>query len=279
MDVSKFNALIALLDDEDSEVIAHVEQALYTSGEPIIPLLEKAWEEQFNPIVQKRIEDILHGVQFDILKKRLQHWKDKGAQDLLEGMWLVCTYQYPDLEYNQLKSALDQMYYELWPEFKSDIWPMDQIRIINNVLFTKLKFSPNTKNFHSPANSLLNQVIETKKGNPISLCVIYMLLAQKLKLPVYGVNLPNLFILTYKNDQTQFYINVFNKGILFTKEDIDQYLHQLNLSAMDIFYQPCSHLDIVARVFRNLIGCFEKLGEAERVKEVKVLLACIEGKV
>ncbi|HXA01221.1 MAG TPA: transglutaminase-like domain-containing protein, partial [Cytophagaceae bacterium] len=138
-----------------------------------------------------------------------------------------------------------------------------------------LKFSANTKNFHSPANSMINVVLETKKGNPISLCVIYMLVAQKLKMPVYGVNLPNLFILTYKDKDSQFYINAFNKGLIFSKADIDNYISHLNLSQMEIFYEPCSNLEIIKRVLRNLVVSFEKIGDSQKVEEVKTLLRTI----
>ncbi len=103
------------------------------------------------------------------------------------------------------------------------------------------------------------------------------MVAQKLKLPIYGVNLPSLFILTYKNDSSQFYINAFNKGLIFTKDDIDNYLHQLNLAPIDVFYQPCSNIDIVARVLRNLVISFEKLSEMERVDDVKKMLHFLTG--
>ena len=121
---------------------------------------------------------------------------DDTEKDLLTAMWLVATYQYPDLELEKLRQELEQIYYETWLEFKPDLYPIDQIKVVNSVLFNKLKFGANTKNFHSPGNSMINVVLETRKGNPITLCVIYMLVAQKLKLPVQGVNLPNLFILT-----------------------------------------------------------------------------------
>jgi regulator of sirC expression with transglutaminase-like and TPR domain len=122
---------------------------------------------------------------------------------------------------------------------------------------------------------MINIVLDSKRGNPISLCVVYMLVAQKLKLPVYGVNLPNLFILTYKTPEAQFYINVFNKGIVFSKSDIDNYIAQLNLPASDIFYQPCSNMDIIRRVLRNLIISFEKTGDADKMEEVRLLLNVI----
>ncbi len=64
---------------------------------------------------------------------------------------------------------------------------------------------------------MINQVLESKKGNPISLAAVYMLIAQKLKLPIFGVNLPNLFVLIYKSEELNFYINVFNRGVIFSK--------------------------------------------------------------
>jgi regulator of sirC expression with transglutaminase-like and TPR domain len=275
MNNNEIKALVSLLDDEDKEVLTHVEQKIISLGDSVIPFLESEWETNFNPVVQKKLEELIHTLQFDSLKAKMQAWKEAGATDLLEGMWLVATYQYPDLMLEKLKKELEQIYYEAWLDFKSDLHPFDQIKILNNVLFSKLKFGANTKNFHSPSNCMINIVLDSKKGNPISLCVIYMLVANKLKMPVYGVNLPNLFILTHKTKEAQFYINVFNKGLIFSKSDIDSYIAQLNLSPSDIFYQPCSHLDIVKRVLRNLTMSFEKTGDADKVEEVKLLLQLI----
>jgi regulator of sirC expression with transglutaminase-like and TPR domain len=277
MDNNKIKALISLLDDEDAEVIAHVENEIVSLGEQVIPFLETEWENNFNPVVQKRIEELIHAVQLDLLKVRLLKWKDEGARDLLEGMWIVATYQYPDLECSKLKKDIEQLYYEVWLDLQTDLAPYEQIKAVNNVLFNKLRFSANTKNFHSPGNSMLNVVLETKKGNPISLCVIYMLVAQKLKIPVYGVNLPNLFILTYKSEETQFYINAFNKGLIFSKADIDNYISHLNLTPMEIFYEPCSNVEILKRVFRNLIISFEKVGDSDKVEEIRNLLQIISA--
>lgn len=272
MNNQEIKALLALLDDEDQEVLEHVEEKIMSYGDVIIPYLEQEWEQNFNPDVQKRLEDLIHNLQFESLKVRLKEWHEGKEHDLLEGMWLIATYQYPDLSLEGLKAQLEQIYYEAWLEFKTDGHPFDQIKILNSVIFGKLKFRANTKNFHAPANSMINNVLETRKGNPISLCVIYMLVAQKLKLPVYGVNLPSLFILTYKSEDRQFYINAFNRGLIFSKLDIDNYIQQLKIQPLDIFYQPCSNADIIRRVLRNLVVSFEKLKDYEKADEIKVLL-------
>lgn len=272
MNETELKALVSLLDDEDKHIVSHVQEKILSIGRSIIPFLEKEWESNFNPSVQQRIEDLIHTLQYESLKGRLKEWYQGPEHDLLTGMWILATYQYPDLELEKLKQELEQIYYETWLEFRPDLYPFDQVKVINSVLFSKLKFGANTKNFHSPGNSMINVVLETRKGNPITLCVIYLLVAQKLKLPVQGVNLPNLFILTYKNAQTQFYINAFNRGLIFSKQDIENYINELHLVPQSSFFEACSSLDIIRRALRNLVMSFEKMGEHAKAEEVKMLL-------
>lgn len=275
IDKAELKALVTLLDDEDEEVVEHVEDKIRSLGHAVIQQLESHWEESFNPIIQKKLEDLIHSMQFSRLQDRLMLWKDSEEQDLLEGMWLVSTYLYPDLDLSKLKNEVEQIFYDVWLEFKTDALPIEQVKILNSVLFDKLKFKPNSKNFHAVSNSMINRVLESKKGNPLSLCAIYLMVAQKLKMPVFGVNLPNLFILVYKSEKSQFYINAFNRGIIFTRDDIDNYIAHLNLTPMDIFYEPCSNKDIVRRMMRNLMASFDKIGDHEKSEEIKVLLQSI----
>jgi regulator of sirC expression with transglutaminase-like and TPR domain len=275
MESKEFKALVSLLDDEDDQIVSHVQEKILSLGTSVIPFLEQEWETNFNSQVQRRIEDLIHTLQYELLKERLKNWFESEEQDLLTGMWLVATYQYPDLELVKLRQELEQLYYETWLEFKPDLYPFDQIKVINSVLFNKLKFGANTKNFHSPGNSMINIVLESRKGNPITLCVIYMLVAQKLKIPVNGVNLPNLFVLTYKDERHQFYINAFNKGLIFSKQDIENYISELHLAPQTSFFEACSNLEIIRRVFRNLIMSFDKMGEHAKAEEVKELLLII----
>lgn len=272
MNKREIKALISLLDDEDHEVIQHVEGKILSLGGNVIPFLETEWEESFNPILQRKLEELIHELQLSIMNERLQAWKNGGGLDLLEGMWILSTYHYPELSLQNLKTTVEQLYYDIWIQFQEEMNPIDQIKRINSIFFGTMNFAANTKSFHSPSNSMINVVLENRRGNPITLCVIYLLIARKLGLPVYGVNLPNLFVLTYKGENTQFYINVFNRGIIFSKTDIDHYIAQLNIKPKDIFYQPCTNLEIIQRVLRNLILSYEKTGEQEKIKEIEDIL-------
>jgi len=270
-------AMIHLLDDSDQEVVSMVEQQIRTLGPSIIPVLESEWEtESLNPLLQTKIENLIHDFQWQSVKTSLQLWKESGGMDLLEGMWILATYRYPDYRFDQLKLEMDQLYYEVWPQMREELHPMDQVKVLNTAIFEQLKFGPNSKNFHAANNSFINNVLSSKKGNPISLCVIYMWIAQKLGMPIYGVNLPNLFVLTYKQNGLQFYINVFNKGLIFNKIDIDNYIAQLNLTPNEIYYNPCSNLEIIRRVIRNLMMAFEKSGETDYKDELSELIDLLE---
>lgn len=273
----ELNALVSLLDDSDREVRMHVRDRIISFGNEIIPFLEKKWENSFNPDIQKEIEELVHDLQFSLLKTRLTDWRDTDDRDLLTGLWIINTYQYPDLEYAKLNAEMHQIYFEVWTAFKNDLTPYEQVRAINTVLFNTLRFSANTKNFHSPANSMLSSVLDSKRGNPLTLCSIYLLVAKKLGLPIYGVNLPNLFVLTYKSADVTFYINAFNKGLIFSRKDIFNYLEQLKIEPKENYFEPCSHLQIMLRMFRNLENTFEKLGESDKVQEIQELTALLNA--
>ena len=274
---SQLDALVSLLEDPDREVKNHVKDKILSLGPEIIPFLEQKWENSFDPTLQKELEEMVHELQFDLLQIRFTDWKNSEDKDLLTGLWLINTYQYPDLEFQKLNAEMHQIYFEVWTAFKNDLSPYDQVKIINHVLFNQLRFSANTKNFHSPSNSMLSAVLDSKKGNPISLCAIYLLVAQKLGLPIYGVNLPNLFILIYKTEDITFYINAFNKGLIFLKKDVSNYLEHLQIQPQEVFFEPCTHMDIVLRSLRNLAHSFEKLGELGKMEEVKQLLDLLES--
>lgn len=277
MKEKELKALVSLL--EDDELRPEIERKIYSLGNTIIPFLEEEWESNFDASVQERIEGIIHNLQFELLKERLKEWKQNESDDLLKGMWLVATYQYPDLSLERLRQDFEQLYYEVWPDFNPDAHPYDQVKIVSGVLFSRIRFKANTTNFHSPANSMINSVLESKRGNPIALGVVYMLIAQKLGMPVYGVNLPNFFILTYHDEEkdVQFYINAFNRGLIFTKQDIDHYLAQISVNPHPRYYKACDHHDIVARVLRNLSISFEKLDDHTKADEVKQLLVLFDG--
>jgi regulator of sirC expression with transglutaminase-like and TPR domain len=288
MNVDEVKAMIRLLDDSDPEIFDHIRDRLVSFGREVIPVLEDAWSSAFDPLLQERIENIVHKIQFEGLKHELVKWASNSSNDLLTGTLLIARYQYPDLDEDKVRSQLNKLRKDIWLELNESMTPQEQVLIINKVLFDLHGFNGNTANFHAPQNSFINTVLETKKGNPLLLSIIYSILAQQLDIPIYGVNLPEHFILAYQDIRGNspveytypeagilFYINAFSKGSIFGKNDIDQFLKKLDLEYNKIFYEPCSNIDMIRRILRNLAFSWQKLGEPDKVDEINDLIDCL----
>lgn len=285
MSLKEVIALITLLDDPDEVIYDQVKDRFVVLGPPAIPHLETAWENSFDAIMQKRIENIIHTIQFETLQKALKAWAKTDQDDLLKGILILARYQYPDLDENKIRKQLATIKQDVWLELHEDLTALEKVKIINHILFEVHQFSGNITNYHAPQNSFLNNVLESKKGNPLMLSVVYLLICNELKIPVYGINLPQHFVLAYLNEDANlmdvnnktlsnnilFYINPFSKGLLFNQKDIDQFLKQLNLDLEPKYYLPCSNIDIIKRCINNLIFSYEKLGYVEKVEELKGL--------
>ena len=276
----EIESLIRLLDDPDTEIFEHVHDKLKSYGSEVIEYLENAFEKAFDPIQQDRIANLVHEIQFGTLKTELQLWHQGGAFDLLQGALILNKYQYPDLDEQKIINQIEAIKRDIWLQMIYDASPAEHVKLINHVLYSIHGFSGNTTNHQDPQNSYLSQVLETKKGNQISLAIIYSIIAQKLDIPIYGVNLPQHFILAYVDESQEsefeggilFYINAFNKGFIFGRRDVDMFLKQLNLKAEKQFYEPCSNTDIIKRILRNLISAYEALGSTDKVRELNELL-------
>lgn len=283
MNKKELESLISLLDDPDAEVFHHVEEKLITFGPEIIDHLEHIWQHSFNPLQQNRIENLIHKIQFQSVIRDLQIWKLSGASDLLSGLIIINRYQYPDLDEQHIINQVEAIKRDVWLDMIYEMGPAENVRLLNNIIYNTHGFSGNTSNYHDPQNSYISQVLESKKGNPILLACIYSIVAQKLDLPIYGVNLPKHFILAYTHKHTPvtdredvlFYINAFNRGQIFGRHDVVGFLKQLNLDVEDQFTLPCDNTAIITRVLRNLSASYGQLDKADKKEEIDLLINVI----
>lgn len=281
MNEKEINSLIRLLDDPDMEIFQHVEEKLSTLGPSVIGLLEKQWEKSFDALEQTRIENLIHKIQYKQVTEDLQKWYKDGGHNLLEGLLIVNRYQYPTIDTQKLREQINEMHQLVLENKTDEVDPNDFVALINDVLYFKLGFSGNTSNYHDPQNSYLSQVLETRKGNPLLLACIYLLIAERMGLPIYGINLPKHFILGYAahpgqllvmHEDILFYINAFNGGQIITQGDVLSYLRQLSLPIDEQYMMPCTNLDIIIRLLHNLQSAYEKLGQEQKAMDITRLI-------
>lgn len=294
---TEVHALISLLDDTDEEIINHVTDKLLSFGEEVLPLLEDRYLNEPDDRMQGRIHIIIDRIHNSYLREHLLEWARGGGRDLFEGIFLIAKSRYPELNKQYINNQLDKLKLDAWLELNFQLVPLDKVRILNYVFFELHGFKGNTDDYHSPDNSYINRVLETKKGNPITLAIIYSVIAQRLNIPIFGVNLPQHFILAYKEDsqlkhntsykgnaymnyempgEVLFYINAFNKGAIFSKWNIDQFLKQLNIKPNPMYYEPCSNVDIALRVCRNLVYSYEKNHDMEKMRALQDIINILQ---
>ena len=284
MDVDRNNikevkAMVQLLDDRDPEIFGMIRNQLLSLGKPVVPALEEVWERSIDSMLQERIENIIHEIHFEDVKNQLIQWRDHNEHDLLKGSLIVARYQYPELEERKVTKYLEQLYKDVALEIEMVETAVEKIRVINHAMFDIHRFLGNRQNYHAPTNNYINHVLESKKGNHLLLSVIYILVAQHFKLPVYGVNLPENFIMCYVDkdekdkvnphqSKVKFYLNTFAKGAIFSEREVDQFLNQLKRAKKPEYYAPCTNSTILLRMVTNLIFAYQKIGMKNKVHEL-----------
>ncbi len=294
LNTEEIEALISLIDDPDESVYAHVRTRIVSLGSSIIPHLENIWElNSFSDPFQQRIEDIIHIIQFENVKNALIDWSREGGKDLFEGALLVARYQYPDMDELEVKNEMMKVRQDIWLELNDELTAFEKVKIFNHILYKVHGFRGNKKNYHAAQNSYINTVLESKKGNPLTLSILYIVIAESLGIPIHGVNLPNHFLLAYVDEYNimrfidkatnpdaddsdiLFYLNAFSSGAMVHKDEIRAYLEKMKLDFLPEFMEPCSNRMMISRLLNNLINSYDRLGYPEKVEELKMLHSAV----
>ena len=282
MDKREIMAMIALLDDTDQEVLSAITDNLMKQGQEVVPDLEKAWETTLDEKLQARLENLIQDIHFNAVRDDLKRWIQTGSEYVLEGAYYVAKYQFPELSMVRINEQIETIRKDVWIEINSNLTALEKVKILNYILFDLHKLTRNNTDFYSPQNSYINQVLETRKGNPISLSIVYLAVAWKLGLPIYGVNLPKNFILAYmdeyRNDDLGyneedilFYINPYNKGLAFGEKEITVYLNKVDLSAEDKYFLPASNISVLKEYVIWLQKLFVKPSDMWKVDDLESL--------
>ncbi len=289
-DNNKIKALIQLLDDPDLTIFEEVSKYLIDIGEDVIPHLEKEWEISFNDLVQERLESIIHSIQLNTIKNELYQWLHEDKPSLLKGAYLIARIQFPNLHYLPLEEKIEKIKKDVWLELNENLTALEKVRIINHILYDIHNLGPNKGDYFSPQNNYINIVLDSQKGNPVSIAIIYEEIAQRLNLPIKGVNLPGQFILAYVDpfvvsshkpvtgpEDILFYISMVQRGSVMGIREIESYLKQLNNTPLEPqYYLPCSPTETIGRMVNNLIFAYKKHNLPEKAILYKDILDFIK---
>src|SRR5262245_52011251 len=180
-------ALVSLLADEDPQVYRNVREKILSYGARVAEWL-RPHQLSGDPILRRRANEIVvHFERQSADNEFLSFCLRQGEKlDLEEGAWRLARTRYPSINVDAYRALLDSFAEEL----KQRIDPSEKARAslttINQYLFHELGFCGNEENYYDPENSYLNRVIDRRTGNPINLSMLYLLLGQRLHLPMSG---------------------------------------------------------------------------------------------
>ncbi|MCQ2973468.1 MAG: transglutaminase-like domain-containing protein [Bacteroidales bacterium] len=276
MNNNELTAIIKLLDDPDKTVFKIIENKLMGEGCSVVPKLEQEWmNPERNELFRTRVEDIIHKIQKDDLISNLSNWKDDD-NNLLKGAWIVSKYGFPDISFNALSDVFESISYTSYFSLDKNYSPLEQIKILNYLIFNKLKFNPcSNRDFLNPNNSFISHTFEHREGNIVSLAIVYILFANRWNIPIYGINLPKNFIVAYVsqiNNKVLFYINPFNRGAILNEKEIDFFLKQQNINSQSQFYNPCSNSITIQRLLYSLKNSYIHNKMANKVEDINSML-------
>jgi regulator of sirC expression with transglutaminase-like and TPR domain len=139
----------------------------------------------------------------------------------------------------------------------------EKCRVLNRVLFHEYGFRGNYEHYTDPLNSLLDQVLERKKGIPISLCIVYLLVAHRLGIPLEPVGLPGHFVIGCYVEDAPFFVDAFEQGVFRSADDLFTLLKLQHIEPKVTDLAPTPVREVLCRCCRNLANHYRAAGDAE----------------
>lgn len=290
MQINKeIQALLHLVDDPDREVFDTVADRLLRYGTGIIPSLEQLWETTEDEGVQYRIENLIHRALFVELQHDVAAWARDPSPSLLRGALLIARYRYPELNVQQQLKLIDQMRRNIWLELNQYLAPLEQINVVNSILYNYYKLQGHEITERDPNLFFVNHTLESKQGNAFSLGIIYLALCELLDIPIFAVGIPRQFVIAFFDTQyhfltpdtepmqtIQFYIDPVN-GMVYTQNDVEVYLKKIKAGHSEAFFQPLSNKDVIVRMLEEMALTYDYANEEDKAREMQQLIGVIRN--
>jgi regulator of sirC expression with transglutaminase-like and TPR domain len=179
---------------------------------------------------------------------------------LLEAAVSIAQDEYPRLDAQAVLAEIDGLAWQLKRRIPADAATLQKLRLLNRYFFQELGFGGNVNDYYDPANSYLHKVLETRRGIPITLALLYIEIATQIGLTARGVSFPGHFLVKLRMSQGEVVIDPFN-GQSLSRDDLDErlapYRRQQGLEGdfevpLGLFLQSAPARDVLARMLGNL---------------------------
>ena len=281
-EIVNIDTLLALIDDHDQEVFFAVRDKLIESGPAILPVLEYALSSSSSLLQHNRLEIIINQLKLIKLIEKTAQWILSEDKTLLEGWILANTIHYPSIAPDKIDILIQKIVRDIWIEFSETLTSLEKVSVINHIFFELYHFELNTPDIYAPENCLINNLLVSRKGNLISLTILYCIIAQRLNLPIHPIAVGQYLILGYYEPLISkevygenagdylFYINMENKGSIIGAKELDYFLHENKENVENAI--PLSQETMIKKLLLSLKQCYESCSEEEKATFTMKLL-------
>jgi regulator of sirC expression with transglutaminase-like and TPR domain len=279
---SEYRALVSLLADEDAKVLHTVWEHLLKIGSPALPYLHEASEDP-DPRKRIRARQIMARITAESLEEQFRSLAAReGDVEFEEGIHAIARIEYPDLDREVLHRQLDALATAVREKLRGTVRPADVIQAINATLFDEMGFVGDTTDYGNLDNVFMHRVLEKRTGIPISLSSLYLLVGERVGLPLKGVGLPGHFLIRCDDGPSEIYVDPFNSGRLLSRKDCAQYLTGAGYYFKEEYISTSSSRDIIIRTLRHLVLVYSKQPHKARVRQltqyIEILRATEKGR-
>jgi regulator of sirC expression with transglutaminase-like and TPR domain len=277
---AEIESLMFLLEDPDPFVQEQVQLRFMELGDRAVPLLDQIRVQTKDKEEKKRAKEVLHKLTFSTLKGDFAELLLEGIGNraqLERAVITLARFGHPTLRESEYVKILDHFADMIRPSLRYKRSEREKMRILMKFIFEDLNFRGDNKDYHNPANGFIDQVIERRKGLPISLSLVAMFIARRLQLPVFGVNMPIHFMLAFVGEKEEQLIDPYDQGAEVSYDQCYFFLKKNNVTPKPEHFKMATDIDILARCIRNLMHSYERNEEHDRVQELKSLLGLVEG--
>lgn len=284
-EINELNALVSLMDEPNDNMFSKIRNKVMSFGKLAIPVLEEAWVNTFADDNSKRIENLIDEIRQKEFVLDFNIWAGDSSRNIIEGFNILSNYLDTDFKKDHYTALFEKLVRVIWLEINDSLTALEKIKVVNHVIYSVYKFNGHIGSNIKSDTYLLTKVLDYKMGNPLSMGILYIAIAQKLNIPVFGVNLPGHFVLAYMDDfndirlpneysesDVLFYINPVNKGAIFTRNEINHFIVQMKITVEPKFFLPCTNQVVIKRMISELIISFEKENNHSKTISLKALL-------
>jgi len=273
MNEKQIDALITLLGDDDSNIKNMARGKLLELREAARPRLKAIGASDVEGRIRIEAQSMLEEMRLDELARDFELLNARFDFDLEEACFVLARMQYPDLNVAEYTEHIDHLGQLAQRRIDGVTRMSHKIKIINHLLFYEKKFRGNIEDYYEPENSYINKVIDRRLGIPITLSALYLFIAKRLDLPIYGVGFPGHFMLKFQSGEKWYFIDAFNRGRILSVRDVELFLTMNGYEFDESHTQTVQPREILGRMIRNLVLIYHQNEEHHKIETLEKIFS------